>query len=331
MRVLITGGAGYIGSHTTRLMNEAGFETVVYDNLSRGNRWSVRSGHFIVGDLSDKRLLVSTLKNFGIEAVIHFAASAYVGESMDAPEQYFRNNLINSLILLEAMKDVGVKTIIFSSTCATYGYPVELPIREEHPQNPVNPYGESKLMIERALHWHGICHGLKWVALRYFNAAGGHPDGTIGEMHTPETHLIPTVIAAALGRVAAVDIYGTDYPTADRTAIRDYIHVLDLGEAHIRALGYLINGGDSRAVNLGTGNGYSVRRIIAAVEAVSGKEVPFRERPRRPGDPAILVAEPSLASKILGWRPEYSDLATIIETAYRWEMNPQRADIAMAV
>ena len=329
MRVLITGGAGYIGSHTARIMSEGGFEVILYDNLSRGNRWSAMWGHLVVGNLADKELLLTTLRNYKIEAVIHFAASAYVGESMQSPGDYFRNNTTNTFVLLDAMREAGVEKIVFSSSCATYGEPNSIPIDEKHPQRPVNPYGESKLMGEKALHWHGVCHGAKWVALRYFNAAGCHPDGVIGEFHSPETHLIPNVINAALGRISQMEVYGTDYPTPDGTAIRDYIHVLDLGDAHVRALKFLQNGGDSGAFNLGTGKGHSIREVISAVEQVSGKRVPVKDCPRRAGDPPVLVADPTLARQILGWRSNHSDLATIIQTAYNWEVSPRRAALSV--
>jgi len=249
---------------------------------------------------------------------MHFAAFAYVGESMAKPELYFRNNVVNSLGLLEAMRETGVKRIVFSSTCATYGVPETVPIREDMPQRPVNPYGESKLMIERALHWYGVAHGFGHAALRYFNAAGADPDGEIGEHHEPETHLIPLILDAALGRRAQIDVFGTDYPTPDGTAIRDYIHVTDLADAHVRALAHLERGGDSMALNLATGQGHSVREVIAAAERVTGRRIPRREAARRPGDPPALVADAARARALLGWTPRHSDLDSILATAWRW-------------
>ena len=316
--ILVTGGAGYIGSHACKALAGAGYLPVVYDNLSRGHREAVRWGPLVEGDLADGRHLAETLRRHDIAAVMHFAAYAYVGESMAQPGLYFRNNVANSLVLLEAMREAAVKRIVFSSTCATYGTPAAIPIRESAPQQPVNPYGESKLMIERALHWHGVAHGLAHVALRYFNAAGADPDGEIGEHHDPETHLIPLVLDAALGRRAQIDIYGTDYGTPDGTAIRDYIHVTDLAAAHVQALGYLERGGASTALNLATGQGHSVREVVAAAERVTGRRIPQREVARRPGDPPCLVADATLANRVLGWTPRLSDLDTIIATAWTW-------------
>jgi UDP-glucose-4-epimerase GalE len=251
---------------------------------------------------------------------MHFAAYAYVGESVTDPALYYANNLGGSLALLEAMREVGVDKIVFSSTCATYGTPAQVPIRETMPQLPVNPYGETKLAIERALHWYGEAYGLRSVSLRYFNAAGADPDGEVGERHEPETHLVPLVLEAALGDRPQIDIYGTDYPTPDGTAIRDYIHVQDLAEAHLRALEHLRAGRQSAALNLGTGRGHSVREVIRTAEAVSGKSIPCRETARRPGDPPALVADPSLAAELLGWRAEVSDLDTIVRTALAWHV-----------
>jgi UDP-arabinose 4-epimerase len=319
MRVLVTGGAGYIGSHTARLLAEQGMETVVYDNLSKGRREAVQWGPLVVGDLADSALLTATIRKHKIEAVVHFAAFIAVGESMEDPGMYFRNNIAGSLNLLECMQATGAGTIVFSSTAAVYGDPVCVPLTEEHPRAPVSPYGDSKLLIEKALHWYGVCHGLRWAALRYFNACGAHPDASIGEVHDPETHLIPNALRAALGKRSHLDVYGNDYPTPDGTAIRDYIHVLDLGQAHIRALDYLGQGGASGAFNLGTGQGSSVREVIEAVERITGKPVPLRQCPRRAGDPPELVADAALAFRTLGWRPVCSDMDMIVETAYRWE------------
>jgi UDP-arabinose 4-epimerase len=318
MRVLVTGGAGYIGSHTAKALAKAGHEPVVFDNLSFGHRWAVRWGPLVEGDLQDKALLSRILQQYEIGAVIHFAASAYVGESMKNPRKYFRNNVVNTLNLLDAMMDNRVKTIVFSSTCATYGDPLELPLTEDHPQKPVNPYGESKLFVEQMLKWYGQAYGLRWAALRYFNAAGADPDGEIGENHTPESHLIPLAIEAAMGKRPYLEIFGTEYPTKDGSAVRDYVHVADLADAHIRALGHLADGGDSLALNLGTGDGYSVREVLSTVERVSNTSVPVRLTVPRPGDPAVLVANPAEAQRVLGWRPEFEGIEGIIRTAWNW-------------
>jgi UDP-arabinose 4-epimerase len=318
MRVLVTGGAGYIGSHTAKALSRAGFEPVVFDDLSTGHRWAVRWGPFVEGDVGDGALLRQVMREERIDGVIHFAAFAYVGESVHQPRKYFQNNVANTLSLLDAMIDVGVPNIVFSSTCATYGVPDELPIGEDHPQRPVNPYGDSKLFVERMLHAYDRAYGLRWAALRYFSAAGADPAGELGEVHDPETHLIPLVIETALGRRRLVDIYGTDYATPDGTAVRDYIHVEDLADAHLRALNHLIAGGKSLALNLGTGRGYSVREVIGAVEAIGGGRVSVHEAPRRPGDPPALVADPRRAEAVLQWRPRYADLASIVRTAWDW-------------
>ena len=322
--VLVTGGAGYIGSHACKALAGAGFQPVVFDNLSRGHREAVRWGPLVEGDLADRQRLCAALIEHKVEAVMHFAAYAYVGESVTDPALYYRNNLGGTLSLLEAMREAGIGEIVFSSTCATYGIPDGVPIREDAPQRPVNPYGETKLAIERALHWYAAAYGLRSVSLRYFNAAGADPEGEIGEHHEPETHLVPLVLQAALGQRPHVEIYGTDYPTPDGTAIRDYVHVRDLAIAHLRALERLRGGGGSAAVNLGTGQGHSVREVIAAAELASGRKVPARAAPRRPGDPAALVADPSLAGEILGWHPQHSDLDTIIRTSLAWHTRHSR-------
>lgn len=316
--ILVTGGAGYIGSHTCKALAQAGYLPVVYDNLSRGHREAVRWGPLIEADIADRGRLRAAMVEHQVAAVMHFAAYAYVGESIGDPALYYRNNLSGSLSLLEAMHESGVGEIVFSSTCATYGTPEAVPIRETAPQHPVNPYGETKLAIERALHWFGQAHGLRSVSLRYFNAAGADPDGELGEDHAPETHLVPLVLQAALGRRSSIEVYGTDYPTPDGTAIRDYVHVADLATAHLRALERLRAGGSSSALNLGTGQGHSVREVISAAERVSGRKVPARDAPRRPGDPAVLVADASLASELLGWRAENSSIETIVGTALAW-------------
>jgi UDP-arabinose 4-epimerase len=316
--VLVTGGAGYIGSHTCKALAQAGYLPVAYDNLIHGHPWAVQWGPFVEGDLADAALLKQTLQRHGINAVMHFAGYCYVGESMMAPEQYFRNNTFNTLTLLECMREADVSTIVFSSTCATYGTPRKVPMSEETPQEPINPYGESKLFVEKMLGWWGKAHGLRWMALRYFNAAGADPDGCIGEDHTPETHLIPLCIQAALGQREHVELYGVDYPTADGTAIRDYVHVTDLADAHVYALHRLADGAASAALNLGTGTGHSVREVIAAVRHVSRRAFAVRETARRPGDPTELVADARLAYDVLQWRPRHSDLTTVVETAWRW-------------
>lgn len=316
--VLVTGGAGYIGSHACKVLARAGHLPVVFDNLSRGHREAVRWGPLVEGDLADRTRLAAALEEHRVSAVMHFAAFAYVGESVTDPALYYRNNLGGTLSLLEAMREAAVDKIVFSSTCATYGSPDKVPISENAPQRPVNPYGETKLAIERALHWYGQAYGLRSVSLRYFNAAGADRDGEIGELHEPETHLVPLVLQAALGRRPQIDIYGTDYPTPDGTAIRDYIHVQDLAEAHLRALEHLCAGRESAALNLGTGRGHSVREVIRVAEAVSGRRIAWRDTARRPGDPPVLVADPSLAAKLLGWRARVSDLETIMQTALAW-------------
>src|SRR5438552_182142 len=325
--ILVTGGAGYVGSHACKALAGAGYRPVVYDNLSRGHRAAVRWGPLVEGDLHDRARLAAALREHRVGAVMHFAAFAYVGESVAEPEIYYRNNVGGTLALLAAMREAAVGTIVFSSTCAVYGIPDRLPIAETTVKAPLNPYGETKLAIERALHWYAGGHGLRYAALRYFNAAGADPEGEIGEDHEPETHLIPRVLRAALGTGEPVEVYGSDYPTADGTAIRDYIHVADLGDAHVRALGYLGAGGENGAMNLGTGEGCSVRQVIAAVERIAGRAVPFREAARRPGDPPELVADPALARARLGWEPRHPHRDTIIRTALDWERRAGRAPL----
>lgn len=324
--ILVTGGAGYIGSHACKALAAQGFIPVTFDSLEHGHRSAVRWGPLVQGHLGDDAALCRTMRDHAVEAVIHFAAYAYVGESMQEPGRYFRNNVAGTLSLLEAMRSCDVEQIVFSSTCATYGLPSTVPIDESHAQQPVNPYGESKLFIERALHWYGAAHALRSVALRYFNAAGADADGEIGERHEPETHLIPSIIEAALGKRAAIDVFGTDYPTPDGTAIRDYIHVTDLADAHVRALRYLRGGGESACLNLGTGNGYSVREVIAAVSACAGRPIPIRECARRPGDPPVLVADSDLARRVLAWEPACSDLEEIVATAWRWHLQSDNVE-----
>ena len=324
MRVMVTGGAGYIGSHAAKALAKAGHEPLVLDDLSSGHRWAVKWGRLLHWNLADTEMLPQFLEKEHVEAVLHFAASLLVGESVQIPRKYFWNNVVNTLHLLDAMLEAGVKRIVFSSSAAVYGNPQTVPIPEDHPKEPLNPYGETKLAMERALHWYGNAYGLKWMALRYFNAAGADPDGEIGEVHDPEAHLIPLTIQAALGRRPHVEIYGTDYQTPDGTAIRDYVHVTDLADAHVRALDYLADSGQSRGLNLGTGHGYSVREVIHAVGTVSTHPVSFREAPRRAGDSPVLVADASLAGKILGWKAQRSGLETIIQDAWKWHSAGQQ-------
>jgi UDP-arabinose 4-epimerase len=318
--ILVTGGAGYIGSHACKALAKAGYTPIAYDNLVYGHREAVRWGPLVEGDLADAKLLADTLSRFEVAAVIHFAAFAYVGESMVKPQLYFHNNVVNTLTLLDAMLAAKLRHIVFSSSCATYGTPARVPITEDTPQNPVNPYGESKLICERAIHWYGEAHGMTYAALRYFNASGADPEGEIGEAHDPETHLVPLVLATALGRRAQIDIYGTDYPTPDGSAVRDYIHVQDLAEAHVAALVHLLGGGTSLAVNLGTGAGHSVREVVDAAERITGRRIARREMPRRAGDPPVLVADVSRAKELLGWSARLSDLDSILTTAWAWHV-----------
>ena len=324
MSILIVGGAGYIGSQTAKRVAAAGGAPVVFDNLVHGHAWACKWGPLIEGDLSDGALVRRVLREHAVTSVIHFAAYAYVGESVTNPRKYFHNNVVSTLHLLDAMVDAGVRDIVFSSTCATYGNPIEVPISEAHPQTPVNPYGESKLTVEKILRWYAEAYGLRFAALRYFNAAGADPEGELGEEHDPETHLIPLAIAAALGK-GALSIFGTDYPTPDGTAVRDYIHVADLADAHWLALERLSKDAAPLRLNLGTGRGHSVREVIAAVEKASGGRVPAREVARRPGDPPALVADASAAGRELGWRPRYTELGTIVDHALAWHRRPRRS------
>lgn len=317
MRVLVTGGAGYVGSHAAKALAIAGHEPTVLDDLRTGFRENVRWGRLVEGDLGDAALVRHTLEEERIEAVLHFAASAYVGESMRAPRDYYRNNVVNTLGLLEAMIDVGVPSIVFSSSCATYGIPDRTPIPETAPQRPVNPYGATKLAVEGALRWFGEAYGLRWIALRYFNAAGADPDGELGEAHDPETHLIPLAIDAALGAGPPLVVFGGDYDTPDGTAVRDYTHVADLADAHVRALAHLSGGGASTALNLGTGTGHSVAEVVRAAGSICGRPVPTVAGERRAGDPPVLVADATEAARVLGWRPRHADLDAIVRTA--WE------------
>lgn len=318
MNILVTVGAGYIGSHVCKALSAAGFQPVVYDSLVRGHRAAVKWGALEVGDIRDVSCLTAVFRRYQPEAVLHFAASCYVGESMLQPADYFETNLTGSIQLLRVMLEQGVKNIVFSSSCATYEVPAEIPIRETTPRNPVNPYGWSKLMVERVLSTYSEAYGLRAMMLRYFNAAGADPGGEIGERHNPETHLIPRAIMATRGEIERLEVFGTDYPTPDGTCVRDYVHVTDLAAAHVAALHYLLNGSPTAALNLGTGRGYSVKEVIKTVEQVTGRKVPVNYCPPRPGDPPSLVADGSLAANILGVRPAFSDLDTIVETAWKW-------------
>jgi len=324
MSILIVGGAGYIGSHTAKLVAASGQEPVVFDSLVYGHEWAVKWGPFVKGDLADASAINGVFKAHRIDAVIHFAAFTAVGESVVNPRRYYRNTVVNTLNLVDAMVDHGVRDIVFSSTAATYGNPITVPIAETHPQAPVNPYGETKLVVENILKWYGGAYGLRFAALRYFNAAGADPDAAIGEDHDPETHLIPLAIEAALGHRPMLDVFGTDYPTPDGTAVRDYIHVNDLAEAHLRALAVLQGGTPSLHLNLGTGRGHSVREVITAVETAIGRKVPHREMPRRAGDAPSLVADARRAFDTLGWTPKYPAIATIVEHAVRWHQKRPR-------
>ena len=317
MNILVTGGAGYVGSHAARLLARAGHDVWVYDNLSLGHRGAVPLGRLIEGELLDRERLAEVFRAQRIEAVMHFAAFSLVGESVSKPAKYYQNNVVASLALLEAMRACGVTKIVFSSTTATYGVPQRVPITEDEPQRPVNPYGFAKLVIEQALGDYAAAYGLGYAALRYFNAAGASPDGDLGEDHTPESHLIPLVLQVALGQRPEITIFGDDYPTPDGTCIRDYVHVDDLGSAHVRALELLVPGAGLK-LNLGTGRGHSVREVIDMCRRVSGHPIPSVKGPRRPGDPPELVANASRTGRELGWQPRYADLQSIVETAWRW-------------
>ena len=313
--VLVTGGAGFIGSHTCKLLAANGILPVTYDNLSTGNRSAVRWGPLVEGDLHDGYRLEDTCWRYRPDAVIHFAASAYVGESVTEPAKYYGNNVNGTLSMLDACRRAGVDKFIFSSSCATYGIPETLPITEASPQAPINPYGRTKLMIEQILQDYAAAYGTRHVILRYFNACGADPEGELGEWHDPETHLIPRALMAAAGRLPHLSVFGTDYPTPDGTCVRDYIHVQDLAEGHLLAHRYLEAGGDSEAVNLGTGTGLSVHQILNGIEQVTGARVPVEFGPRRAGDPPSLVADPSKARSLLGFDDRYSDITTILRTA----------------
>lgn len=318
-RVLVVGGAGYIGSHMVKLLLEQGEAVVVCDDLSTGYRDAVSGGVFEQGSLADPGFLDGLFSRHRFDAVMHFASFIQVGESVREPAKYYRNNIVNTLNLLDAMLKHQVRRLVFSSSAAVYGEPQATPIPESHPCNPVNPYGLSKWVVEQILRDYDLAYGLKSVCLRYFNAAGADPSGKLGERHEPETHLIPLVLQAAAGRRAAIEVFGRDYPTADGTCVRDYVHVTDLCAAHALALKHLRAGKDSRAFNLGNGNGFSVAQVIAAAARVTGHKIAVKDAPRRPGDPAVLVADARLARAELGWAPEYAELETIVEHAWGWE------------
>jgi len=321
MAILVTGGAGYIGSHTVAELLEQGKEVVVIDNLQTGHKDALLGGKLYEGDLRDKELLKRLFAENEIEAVIHFAANSLVGESMKDPVKYFDNNVYGTLCLLEAMDKANVRKIVFSSTAATYGEPEKVPIEENDPTHPTNVYGETKLTMERMMAWFDQVLDIKYVALRYFNAAGAHASGKIGEDHDPETHLVPLILQAALGQRDSIKIFGDDYNTPDGTCIRDYIHVSDLADAHLRAVEYLLGGGDSDVFNLGSGQGFSVKEMIEAVREVTGRDFPVQVTPRRAGDPAVLVASSDKARSVLGWKPSRDNLQDIIGSAWGWHSN----------
>ena len=316
--VLVTGGAGYIGSHTCKALARSGFLPVTYDSLVTGNRWAMKWGPFEHGDLADRERLIDVIRAYAPKAVIHFAASAYVGESVTAPAKYYRNNVAGTLSLLECLRLSDCKRLVFSSSCATYGIPDRLPISETSTQAPINPYGWTKLIVEQMLQDYSRAYGFAHVALRYFNAAGADPENEVGECHDPETHLVPLVLQAAADPQRPVTIFGSDYPTPDGTCIRDYIHVADLATAHVLALKYTADRTGFSAFNLGTGNGYSIKKIIETVKRVTNLAVATSQGPRRVGDPAELVASATKAGEVLGWTPQHSEIDTIVQTAWAW-------------
>lgn len=319
--VLVTGGAGYIGSHTVKLLLQQGYDVVVYDSLELGHRQVLNflpGARFVQGDIGDGDLVARTVRDYDIDSVIHFAAYASVPDSVADPVKYYQNNIVKTLALLDALNAQGVKHVLFSSSAATFGETQYVPIDENHPQKPTNPYGQTKLDAEHILHWYDVAFGIKSISLRYFCAAGADPDGVLGEDHTPETHMIPLTLFAALGRRPDIKMFGTDYPTPDGTGVRDYIHVTDLGRAHILGLEALKNGAETTAYNLGNGKGYSVREVIETGRQVTGKEIVAVEAPRRPGDPAELVASSAKIERELGWKAQFGDLPTIMRTAYQW-------------
>jgi UDP-arabinose 4-epimerase len=324
--ILVLGGAGYIGSHAARALRRSGYEVVLYDNLSTGFRCLAQGFELLEGDIADEARLRPVLAR--VDAVMHFAAHAYVGESVENPRKYFQNNVLGALSLLNSALDAGIRRFVFSSTCAVYGIPGQIPITEQTPREPVNPYGASKLFFENALEAYSRAYGLRSVSLRYFNAAGADESGEIGELHEPETHLIPLALAASTENGPELQIYGSDYPTADGTCLRDYIHVNDLADAHVRALQYLEKGGDSLAINLGTGRGHSVLEVIQAAENATGRPVRRTIGPRRPGDPPVLVADPAKAQRVLGWTAK-RNLADIVSSAWIWMQKNSKGEKAV--
>ena len=318
MKVLVCGGAGYIGSHSVKSLLREGFEVVIFDNFSSGKEELVRGGEVVRGDLDDKDEISRVFRAHRFDAVLHFASLIQVGESYLNPQKYYTHNLSTSLNLFEAMLGAGVNKIIFSSSAAVYGLPRETPITESHPLNPINPYGHTKLFVERILQDYDKAYGLKFISLRYFNAAGADPDNHLGEMHDPETHLIPNLLLFLLGKKVSFDLYGTEFPTADGTAVRDYIHVTDLAEAHVLALRRLLSSGKSDSINLGASRGFSVLEVIKKVEEVTGRKVTYKARPERLGDVPVLLASKEKAEKTLGWKLRFSNLERIVETAWRW-------------
>jgi UDP-glucose 4-epimerase len=328
--ILVTGGAGYIGSHAVLALQQAGYHVIVLDNLVYGHQdiaEKVLKVELIQGDTNDRPLLDKLFTTHNVSAVMHFAAYAYVGESVTDPAKYYQNNFVGTLTLLEAMLAASVKHFVFSSTCATYGVPQIIPIPEDHPQNPINPYGATKLMVERVLADFSHAYDFKSVSFRYFNAAGADPEGRLGEDHNPETHLIPLVLQTALGLRDSITIFGTDYPTPDGTCVRDYIHVTDLAQAHVLGLAYLLDGGDTTIFNLGNGNGFSVREVIETARQVTGREIKAIEHDRRPGDPPALVGSADRARSILGWNPQYADLHTLLSHAWSWHQKRHPAPV----
>lgn len=319
MRILVAGGAGYIGSHMVRLLTDLGHEVVTFDDLSAGFRDAVLGGFFVQGSLHDKSALSDLFGAYQFDAVVHFAGSIAVGESVRDPAKYYQNNLAGTLNLFDAMRAHGVNKLVFSSTAAIFGVPQYVPIDEQHPQAPINPYGMTKWVTERILLDYDVAYGMRSVALRYFNAAGASPDAALGERHNPETHLIPLALRAAKGELPELTVFGTDYDTPDGTCIRDYIHIVDLCDAHVLALQHLMAGGESRAYNLGNGQGYSVKEVIQVAERVSGKRVPVQYGPRRAGDPPRLVADASKIKKDWGWLPRFGELEQIVQHAWQWE------------
>ncbi len=322
MKILICGGAGYIGSHMVKLLVARGNEVITFDNLSTGHREAVRWGELVVGDLLDRKALAALFKVHEFAAVMHFSAKSLVGESVTDPEKYYENNVIGTANLLKEMRNAGVNHFIFSSTAATFGMPVQARIDESHPQVPINPYGRSKLMVEMMLQDYFRAYGMRSVSLRYFNAAGADPEGQLGESHDPETHLIPNVLRSILGLTAGLKVFGGDYPTADGTCVRDYIHINDLCMAHLRALDYLQFHDGCHGFNLGNGNGFSVLEVIQAAREVTGCAIPYSMEPRRPGDPPVLVADSTLARRELGWDPRYASLQDILTSAWGWHQHP---------